>query len=135
MGCIGGCIFHSPLDPPLSALIAMSLTTTPSSRFGFSMMWRVGQILSKQFRNNSTKAIALAQFGHFTFWFQTSGSNPQPHPRVRHCQDKLRKVRLAHTINGKIRVKKSVTCSGKILSEGKKIKVWGIKLVLTLLKT
>ena len=27
---------------------------------------------------------------------------------------------LAHTINGKIRVKKSATCSGRILSEGEK---------------
>ena len=28
----------SLLDPPMPALIAMSLTTTPTSQFGFSMM-------------------------------------------------------------------------------------------------
>ena len=29
---------HPPLDPLLPTLITMSLTTTPTSRFGFSMM-------------------------------------------------------------------------------------------------
>ena len=51
-----------PLDPPLLALITMSLTTTPTSRFGFNMMW--GKFCRSCFE--ITAYIALAQFGHFT---------------------------------------------------------------------
>ena len=34
-----GGIHAPPLDPPQPTLITMFLTTTPTSRFGFSMMW------------------------------------------------------------------------------------------------
>ena len=66
----------SPLDLPLPAQITMSLTTTPSSRFGFSMMW--GKFCHSCFE--ITARTALAQFGHFTsktrLWFQNGGFNP-----------------------------------------------------------
>ena len=72
----------SPLDPPLPALIRMSLTTTPTSRFGFSVMR--GKSCHSCFEK--TARSAFAQFGHFTLktrvWFQRGGFNP---PWVRHC--------------------------------------------------
>ena len=66
----------SLLDAPLPALIAMFLSTPPSSRFGFSMM-------RGKFCHGycETACAALAQFGHFTLktrvWFQKGGSTLQ----------------------------------------------------------
>ena len=51
-----------PLGSASAALISMFLTTTPTSRFGFSMMW--GKFCHSCFE--ITARIALAQFGHFT---------------------------------------------------------------------
>ena len=72
----------SLLDPPLPAWITMSLTTTPTSRFGFSMTW--GKFCHNCFE--ITARTALAQFGHFTLktkvWFEKGRvSTPQP-PRL-----------------------------------------------------
>ena len=67
----------SPLDPPMPALITMSLTTAPTSRFGFSMMR--GKFC--QSCVEVTAWTALAQFGHFTLksrvQFQKGGLTPQ----------------------------------------------------------
>ena len=64
-----------PPDLPLPAPIT-SLTTTLTSRFGFSMMW-------DQFSHSCfeiTARTALTQFRHFTFktrvWFQKGDSPP-----------------------------------------------------------
>ena len=53
---------HPTLDPPPPALITMSLTTTPTSRFGFSKMG--GKVCQSclEIRGRT----ALAQLGHFT---------------------------------------------------------------------
>ena len=53
---------HPPMDPPLPAPITMSLTTTPTSRFGFSMVR--GKFCHSCFE--ITARTALAQFGHST---------------------------------------------------------------------
>ena len=52
----------SPLDRPMPALITMPLTTTPTSRFGFSMMR--GKFCQSCFEVRAR--TALAQFEHFT---------------------------------------------------------------------
>ena len=57
-----GASLTSPLDPPLPALITMSLTTTPTSRFGFRMMR--GKFCHSCFK--ITARTALARFRHFT---------------------------------------------------------------------
>ena len=68
------------LDPPMPALITMPLTTTPTSRFGFSMMR--GKFCQSCFE--VTVRTTLAQFGHFTLKtrirFQRGGFDP-PNPR------------------------------------------------------
>ena len=61
-GWWGGCIPTSLLDRPLPAQITISLTTTPTSRFGFSMM--CGKFCHSCFE--ITARTALSQFGHFT---------------------------------------------------------------------
>ena len=55
---------HPLLDPPLPALVTMSLTgtTTATSRFGFSIMW--GKFCHSCVE--ITARTAHAQFGHFT---------------------------------------------------------------------
>ena len=70
-----------PLDPPMLALITMSLSTTPTSRFGFSMLR--GKFCQSCFQ--VTARTALAQFGHFTLktrvQFQKGGFRlPKPPP-------------------------------------------------------
>ena len=75
----------SPLDPPLPTLITMSLTTSPPSRFGFSMM--CGKFCYSCFE--ITARTALAQFRHFTlkrrFRFQKGEGRPlKSLPWVRH---------------------------------------------------
>ena len=74
---------HTPLDPPLPALITMTVTTTPTSRFGFSMMG--GKFCHSYFE--ITARTALAQFGHFTLktrirFQKRQGFDPliSPHP-------------------------------------------------------
>ena len=80
---------HPSLDPPLPALITLSLTTTPTSRFGFSMMR--GKFCHSCFEITARRPTALAQFGHFTLKtrvrFQKGGrgSTPKPFTWVRHC--------------------------------------------------
>ena len=68
---------HFPLDPPLPALIATSLATTPTSRFGFSMMW--DKFCCSCFE--ITARTALSQFGHFILKtkvrFQKGGFDPK----------------------------------------------------------
>ena len=75
----GGDAFPS-LDPPLPALITLSLTTTPTSRLGFSMMR--GKFCHSCFE--ITARTALAQVGHFTFntrvWFQKGKGRPSNPP-------------------------------------------------------
>ena len=62
---------YTPLDPPLPALITMSLTTRLTSRFGFCMM------PSKLCHSFEIIArTALAQFGHFDF--KGGGRPPKP---------------------------------------------------------
>ena len=67
------------LDPPMPALITMSLTTTPASRFGFSMMR--DKFCHSCFK--ITARTALAQFKHFTLKtgvrFRKGGFDP-PNP-------------------------------------------------------
>ena len=69
-----------PLNPPLPAPKAMSITTTPTSRFGISMMW--GKFCHSCFE--ITARTALAQFGHFTLKtrvrFQKGGGGDPPNP-------------------------------------------------------
>ena len=66
------------LDPPLPKRITMSLTTTPTSQFCFSMMW--GKFCHSCFE--ITASTALAQFGHFTLKtrvrFQKGGGGLSP---------------------------------------------------------
>ena len=74
-------VLKKKLDP---AVKTMSLTTMPTSRFGFSIMW--GKFCHSCYE--VTARTALAQFGHFTLktriWFQKLGAlTPQP-PWVRH---------------------------------------------------
>ena len=68
----------SPLDPPMPALMTVSLTTTPTSRFGFSMVQ--GKFCLSCFE--ITARTALAQFGHLTLKtrvrFQKEGLTPKP---------------------------------------------------------
>ena len=70
---------HPFLDPPLPVPITMSFTTTPTKRFGFSMMW--GKFCQSCFE--ITARTTLAHFGHFTLktrvWFQKGGFD-QPNP-------------------------------------------------------
>ena len=79
------CIPHfHPLDPPLLALITMFLTTTPTNRFGFTMLR--GKFCHSCFA--ITALTAFAQFGHFTLKtrvrFQTGDvSTPEPPSWVR----------------------------------------------------
>ena len=74
----------SPLDSPMPALMTMSLTTTPTSRIGFSVMR--GKFCQSCFE--VTARTALAQFGHFTLktrvQFQKGGFDPPNPPWVRH---------------------------------------------------
>ena len=76
-GCIPH-IPHIPLDSSLLVLITMSLTTMPTSRFFFSMMW--GKFCHSCFE--ITARTALAQFVHFTLKtmvrFQRWGFDPPP---------------------------------------------------------
>ena len=72
-----GCMHPQYL--PLPSLITMSLTTTPTSRFGFSMMR--GKFCHSCFE--ITARTALAQFGHFTLKTRVKVRPPQP-PWVRH---------------------------------------------------
>ena len=76
---------HPSLDLLLPALITMSLTTTPTSRFSFSMMW--GKFCHSCFE--ITARTAFAQFGYFTLKtripFQKAGFNRQIPLWVRHC--------------------------------------------------
>ena len=70
-----------PLDPPLPSLITMFLTTTPTSRFGFSMMW--GKFCQSFFEIRAR--TALAQFAHFTLkarvrFQMREGRPPKPPP-------------------------------------------------------
>ena len=74
-----------PLDLLLRALITLSLTTTPTSQFGFSMM-------RDKFGHSCFEIAArtaLAQFGHFTLntrvRFQKGGGRPLNPPWVRRC--------------------------------------------------
>ena len=82
-----------PPDAPLPALIfiTMSLTSTPTSRFGFSMM-------RGEFYHSCFEIItrtALAQFGHFTLktrvWFQKGEVRPPNLPWVLHCTNYAKK--------------------------------------------
>ena len=82
----GVCTPTSSLDPSLPAPITTSLTATPNSWFGFSMMW--SKFCHRCFE--ITAHTALAQFGHFTskqgFGLKKKrGDPPPPPPRVRHC--------------------------------------------------
>ena len=68
----------SLMDPPQPAGITMSLTTTPTSRFGFSM-------IRAKFCHSCveiTARTALTQFGHFTlkqkFGLKRGGFRPCP---------------------------------------------------------
>ena len=65
------------LDPPMLTLISMSLTSTPTSRFCFSMMQ--GKFCQSCFE--VTAGTTLVQFGHFTLKtrvrFQRRGFDPQ----------------------------------------------------------
>ena len=75
----------SLFDLPLPERITMSPTTTPTSRFGFSMMR--GKFCHSYFE--ITARTALAQFGHFTLKtrvrFQKGrGVDPLNFPWVRH---------------------------------------------------
>ena len=74
-----------PLDPPLPARITMSLTTTPTSRFRFSMI--CGKFCHSCVE--ITARTALAQFGHFTLKtkvrLEKGGFRPPNPPWVRHC--------------------------------------------------
>ena len=69
---------HFSLDPPLLAQITMTFTTTPTTRFGFSVRW--GKFCQNCFE--ITARTALAQFGHFTVktrvWFQKGGGSSTP---------------------------------------------------------
>ena len=68
----------SPLDPPLPAPITMSLTTTPTSQFGFSMMW--GKFCHSCFETTARTALAV-----WTLHFKHKVSTTQiPPPWVRH---------------------------------------------------
>ena len=77
----GNAFLTFSLDSPLPALIAMSLTATPTSRFGFSIM------RDKFYYScfEITSRTALAQFRHFTlktrvrFQKGGGGSTPQTH--------------------------------------------------------
>ena len=83
----GGGGMHPHVTPgsALLALTTMSLTTTPTSRFGFSMMR--GKFCHRCFE--TTAPTALARFGHFTLKtrvrFQKGGSDPQTPSWLRHC--------------------------------------------------
>ena len=81
-GWWGGCIPTSLLDLPMPARITMSLTTMPTSRFGFSMMW--GKFCHSCFEITPRTALE-----HFTLKtsvrFQKGGGRPPNPPWVRHC--------------------------------------------------
>ena len=100
-----GCIPTSLLDPPLPAWITMSLTTTPTSRFGFSM------ICSKFCHScvEMTARTAFAQFEHFTLktkvrFEKGGGFDPQTPPGGATVTNK-RKCNIVQKIKGYSRYK------------------------------
>ena len=76
---------HIALDPPLPVLITMSLTTTPTSRFGLTILR--GKFCHSCFEITARTGTTFAQFGHFTLKtrvrFQKGVRPPNP-PWVRH---------------------------------------------------
>ena len=82
-----GCIPKIPLDPPLSVLISMYLTTTPTSRFGFSMMCdkfchTCFEITARSRLHLHSLDSSLQKQG---FGFKREGGFDSQPPWVRHC--------------------------------------------------
>ena len=73
----GDASLASPLDPPLPALTTMSLTTTPTRRFGFCMM-------RGRFCHSCFEITARTALAHFTLktraWFQKGVAVLTPKP-------------------------------------------------------